>query len=478
MLIAVLAGCSDDADDLLPGQCATPIAAPATSPGKVTATPSGGLHDERGRDVVMRGINTGGRSKWAPFVPFPIDATDDIATVRKKADAFFGRLKPWGLDTVRLPFSWEALEPKKGQWDLAYLDRYAAMVDAAGALGIRVIVDFHQDVYASPFCGDGFPLWTLKDPNYGPPCRDKKEWFTNYLVAPVQDAFKRVYGNTDGLLDAFIGMWTKVATRFKDHDAVIGFEIINEPGGWTTQNIKAFKDTVLNPFHEKLVAHVRGIAPSKLVFFDNTGYDALINTPHLVRPKGEGVVYAPHFYDAGLILGQDSSGSTAEKVLPHHVTFANKEGLHMLIGEFGYGGNSKDGPSWLADTMSFVDKHRMSATLWEYSINETAWNHEDLSVVTKDGEERAVLDTYVRPWLRAVKGTSIQFQWDAAKATATASWQDGSGIADIVVPSRLFTAGPKNVNVSGGCWSFDSDAGRLRVKADEGADVQLSFSVQ
>ena len=61
----------------------------------------------------MRGLNTGNRNKTAPFVPFPI--TDDIALddFRAAADEFFGRMRGWGMDTARLPFSWDALEPER-----------------------------------------------------------------------------------------------------------------------------------------------------------------------------------------------------------------------------------------------------------------------------------------------------------------------------------------------------------------------------
>ena len=475
----LLAACSDDpAVERLPGQCTDDLAAvpPSATPIKVSS--DGALVDGHGRQVTLRGLNSGGRSKWAPFVPFPIADNEPLSSFKTKADAYYARYKPWGLDTVRLTFSWEALEPTKGKYDEAYLDRYEAMVQAAGAHGLKVSVDFHQDVYASPFCGDGFPLWTLKDPNYGPPCRDNHSWFTNYFNTHVQDSFKRLFDNTDGLLDAFKAMWAKIAKRVGKHDNVIGYEIINEPGGWRADNLKVWKEGTLNPFHTAMVAHLKKpeVGGGKLVFFDNPGVEALAADTHHVRPKGDDLVYAPHYYDSQLLLGGQGGDADPAKALASFVTFSSNEGLHVLLGEFGYGATATGGETWLRKVMEFIDTNRWSSTLWEYSQNEELWNKEDLSVVDKDGKERPILDVYVRPWLRAVAGQGASFSWDGKTGKATAEWTAADGVSEIVAPSRLFPDGPKNVDVQNGCWTWDKARSELRVKASAGAAVKVAFS--
>ena len=42
--------------------------------------------------------------------------------------------------------------------------------------------------------------------------------------------------------------------------------------------------------------------------------------------------------------------------------------------------------------------------MWEYSHNEVLWNYENFSMVDAAGNERIMLDAWVRPWLRAVSG--------------------------------------------------------------------------
>ncbi len=200
--LAALPSCGSD-EPTPPGPCDGPLSSPAAAGQPLIIGAQGALRDGAGRQVVMRGLNTGGRSKWSPFLPFPVADGTDLVAFRKAADTFFARLHNWGLDSVRLPFSWAALEPEAGKWDEAWLDRYAAMVDAAGAAGLRVVVDFHQDVYAEPFCGDGFPLWTLKPEDRKQTCVNGAMWFIKYFDPSVIASYARFYSDEGGRLQAF-----------------------------------------------------------------------------------------------------------------------------------------------------------------------------------------------------------------------------------------------------------------------------------
>ncbi len=156
------------------------------SPLAVPPVPTGRLHvdgtrlrDELGRQVVLRGVNCGGRSKWAPYAPFDFRDEGDFT---RACARYVDRVASWGVNFVRLPFSWEGVEPERGRTDEAYLARYFELAGRLWSRGLRVLVDFHQDVYATPFGGDGFPLWTLGPVSHGPPRRDleDEEWFVRY----------------------------------------------------------------------------------------------------------------------------------------------------------------------------------------------------------------------------------------------------------------------------------------------------------
>ncbi|MDP6945967.1 MAG: cellulase family glycosylhydrolase, partial [Myxococcota bacterium] len=214
------------------------------------------LLDALGREVMLRGANTGGRSKFDPFFPFPFQESGlseqaDAPPFVEAVETYYDMLASWGINVVRMPFSWEALEPTRGTYDATFLARYMMAVDAAGARGIRVIVDFHQDVFARPFCGDGFPLWAVPEPFPELPA-SCSSWFSNYFnEGPMQVAFDRFWANEDGLMDAFEAMWTHMATEAWPHAGVIGFEIINEPAVGTDDE-DTWASEVLTPFYERM----------------------------------------------------------------------------------------------------------------------------------------------------------------------------------------------------------------------------------
>ena len=73
-------------------------------------------------------------------------------------------LPGWGVNVLRLLFTWEAYEPSPGTYDDAYLSYYEGVVDAAAARGLWVVVDFHQDAFSRASiggCGEGFPQWAV-----------------------------------------------------------------------------------------------------------------------------------------------------------------------------------------------------------------------------------------------------------------------------------------------------------------------------
>lgn len=443
---------------------------------------SGHFRDEHGRQVVLRGINAGGRSKWAPFLPFPVPESPSPEQVRERAIPFFESAADWGLDTLRLPFSWEAVEPVRGAYDEAYLDRYRAMLDAAWTHDMRVIVDFHQDVYASPFCGDGFPLWTLTDDELGPPCRDDALWFLRYTMdGRVQRAFQRFWDNVDGVRDAFEAMWTHLGERLGDHPSVVAFELINEPGWGESVDVERWKRDVLMPFYAEMERVVHQVVPDVLVCYDPPGIDALYPIEvERHRPEGEGFIYGPHYYDNGLVNGLPWAGSNPEPVAEILADFRAQHATPVLIGEFGYHHGAKGAEQWLERVVDALDQYHLSGTLWEYSITDEFWNAEDLSVVDPDGSERSILEIYARPWLRALSGTHADFRWDPARQHAWAEWLADGGVTEIAIPTRTFDSEPVNLEIQGrnAAYTWDTERRELRVQAPAGSLVTVQFGAK
>lgn len=224
--------------------------------------------DEYGRQLILRGVNLTSKVPSKPdgsthlkrrfeshrevsFVgrPFPLE----------EADEHFSRIKHWGFFALRLGVNWEAIEHRgPGIYDEEYLDYLEKLVQKADHFGLKIFIDFHQDVWSRFTGGDGAPGWTLELAGFNIDHleetgaavlhgleNDKSHilWATNaykLAAATMSTLFfgghefapnKRVFGKNIGcfLQEAYIGVIKEVVKRLRKYPAVIGYDIMNEP---------------------------------------------------------------------------------------------------------------------------------------------------------------------------------------------------------------------------------------------------------
>lgn len=510
LLLTLLAACSDARDpvaqagdtgaaDASPGSgsgegsagwellttCA--VESPVAAPGKLTV--DGRLfRDSAGREVVMRGVNTGGRSKVAPFFPFPfaesgIPGQEAAPAFAAAAESYVARIEAWGLNTVRLPLIWEAVEPVRGNYDAVYLERVKQFVETLGRHRIRVVADMHQDLFARAYCGDGAPDWALAAPVPPRPENESCEgWFLRYLndsEGQVFPAFDRFWANGDGTRDAFREMWKRVAGELWAFDNVVGFEVFNEPHPGT-DNEQHWGRDVLTPFYTEMAAAIREAAPGAPVFFDTSGTDATDQTFFVELPAGGGMVWAPHYYDPKVFLGLPISESFSA-IRP--VTFLEETGAEwdvpVFLGEFGAKSANPSTPLYLRKTFDALDRFGMHGTAWEYSTDSFDWNLEGFSLVRADGSETAAVTELVRAYPDAVAGGAVSFAFDRTSRSGSLTWQAaGGGVTELSAPARLYPEGLRTEVPpgSGLCGEYDAALGRLLVRSDTGGAAELRFS--
>lgn len=437
------------------------------------------LRDALDRQVLLRGVAVGGRSKLPPFYPFDVNETEAFEA---QADDFFGRIADLGAGAVRLGFVWEALEPTRGTIDEVYLGRYVAMLDAAHAHDLGVIVEFHQDLFSRALCGDGFPLWATTeaiDAQKPDPCPGFPDWGLAYLDATsaANQAMQRLWDNEDGLRDDFVSVWRRVASATKDHPATLGFEILNEPPSGTGDR-ELFEAEVLPAFYEVVGAALREEAGDEpIIVLDGRAGDALgtVNE-RFAKPALTGLVYGPHYYNAFTVgLGLERVDAEAvHRDVGNLLALAHTWGAPGLLGEFGIPNTNAVKREYLAEVYDALDVQLAHAMQWDVTRTDgVLWNGENFSALNPDGSERDWVGVMDRPVPRAVAGRIVAVHWDEAAADLVLDLADMTeGVSEIYLPARHLGAVPA-IEVDGADWRWDEAAQLLLLRAEPGASVQV-----
>ncbi len=409
------------------------------------------LVDPDGGVVILHGANVSGRAKGPPFV-----ALEDPAG--------FDPLAAWGFNVVRLLTSWEAIEPSPGVYDTVYLDRYVALVRAAHARGIEVLVDMHQDVWSRAFCGDGAPAWALPaDAEPFPPEACGPGWFAFQFtpaVAAAVDHFWRSVELRAHYRDAVV----EVAKRLRDEPGVLGYDLMNEPIGYSEiLGQPDYERDRLSPFYRDVSAAIRAVDPAALVFLEPPGA-AGVGFPSFLEPLGApGAVLAAHCYDPiqatlGVYLG---TRDARERRYREILDFAESLGMAPFIGEWGVYESVPNKEEALADEVAIHDRLMLSGTIWNYEPTGYDWNGEGGSIVEAGGAERPFMDVLVRPYPWRIAGEPERFGYDPASGAFELAFRDRAGArGDTIVfaPERRYPSG-LSVTVSDGRFALEAIAG-------------------
>lgn len=393
------------------------------------------FRDPQGRAVILRGVNVAGNSKVPPF-----RGVTDMAELDPLAD--------WGVNVIRLLFTWEAFEPSPGTYDLGYLDYIESIVDAAHARGIHTIIDIHQDGFArflAEGCGEGFPLWavspnaSIDEPDNGHDCED---WATKVLLDPdMHLSFSDFYADAYGVRTRYLAMLDELAFTFKDHDGVIGYDLLNEPWGWEAAE--------LLPLYEDAAVVVRAQDPDAILFIEphaSTNNGAVLTT--LPEPSFDNYAYAPHFYDVGLFLTRVYIGpSTATDVgFMNMNSKAAEWNVPLFVGEFGMFADVFNVGGYMDLQYERLNGYLASGTQWNYTpgwtpADKDGWNGEDLSIIDDNGNIRANYE--VRPYARKIAGTPTSLWVANDSKTIELEWNHdpAAGTTELYVPRSLVWGG-------------------------------------
>ncbi|GDY31140.1 cellulase family glycosylhydrolase [Gandjariella thermophila] len=357
------------------------------------------LRDGYGREVVLRGFNVSGEAKLAEHGGLPF--ADAVQAGRAAAD--MRRLT--GANAVRFLVTWARTEPVPKQIDHGYLDQVAAQVAAFRDQGIRVYLDFHEDLYSrylfrpdSWYTGDGAPQWVIDAGHYPPEfCVACLQWGQNLtnnaaVRAALHDFWhNRVLDTAAGpiaIRDEFLAQAGEALRYLREHlsaeqfAGMVGVDPLNEPyaGDYDSgQSGDTWERDLAWPFYQQF----RRV-------MDDAGW---VDRPELVEPEvfwnvniplvaqpggftaisglGSRYVFNAHVYDARAQSGVLMPGKAGDgQELDAFNTIRDRAadlGTAALVSEFGHplGGFTSDkAPSVDKAMYQALDSRVAGANWW------------------------------------------------------------------------------------------------------------------
>jgi len=443
-----------------------------------------------GREVILHGVNA--IVKGVPYIP-TIDRWDQDISLTVKD---FQTLQLLGLNVIRLGVMWPGLEPVRGEYNITYLDQLEWIVRRAADFGIYTLLDMHQDVLSEAFCGEGIPGWAVvvKDlsdskkfaapksaepytavASDGFPTRqdcNQFNWPSYYSTYAASSAFESLYTNENGVLDAWAGFWSTVATRFRSLPSVLGYELINEPwAGDVFEDPKLLVPSVadrtrLQPAYDRLASAIRSIDSQALIFFAAVTWDDPIPVGFTSAPGGvefaDRSVFAYHFYEPPQF--------TNELYFRQRLNDAKRLSVGSMLTEFerANGEDAIDADPF-TKTAAVADEFLQSWAMWEMK---TFCKESEESLVSdsqqavygscktgygsrliwkEDSEELNPLpcEKLARTYAQFTAGNATKMSFDALSKRFELHWQQDANIASptIVYVDTLFNY-PHGVKVT------------------------------
>jgi hypothetical protein len=277
-----------------------------------------------------------------------------------------------------------------------------------------------------------------------------------------------------------------------------------------------FNNDYFRPFAQQYFEEIRKVNSDAILFMET---EAAKPPPHWRDAKN--VVFAPHWYDAVLLITKQYSSWLAVDYLTEWPVFGErmirrtfakqirllKEAARqelgdvpVLIGEFGipFDLNSRKAyrtgdfsPQANALDRSFraVEDNLLHCTLWNYTADNThgrgdGWNGEDLSIFSVDDRKHPAysvaggraLAAAVRPYPIATAGEPLAMEYNMRKKTFTYRFRNDPAIqapTEIYVPMHF----GENYEVKAGGGRVERENQLVRYFADSG-DTEIELEIR
>jgi len=439
--------------------------APTTTPLSSDGTH---LRDEQGRIALLHGVNA--RIAGVFDVTFD-DGRTALEPIPALTDDDCSRMRALGFDFLRLPINWSGIEPVEGTYDEGYLANVDGAVQCAARAGIVVMIDLHEDAYSKEIGEDGAPLWAIQPAPtqlLQGPLDDLGERRTS---AQVTAAFNTFFDRADlaGVRAKFLAMLDRVATRWADDPAVIGFELFNEP---------PVGDTLVTPFSIEAAARVRTAAPHKLVMFEPSATRNLFDfaPKSMVAFPTRDAVYAPHIYTYVFQSDPTQLVNLTADALEPSVQAARAEATAwntpLMIGEYGIGPDQANADLWMGVQQTLHDRYFASDAFWVWKEeSQASWGLYDHNADDTWTERPRIVAWVSRIHAARIAGTVTANEYDYTTGALHLEAYGGSAPHEIYIPERSATTFAATCDGAALSATRDAATGLVALTCDGMLDV-------
>lgn len=425
------------------------------------------ITDVQGRALVLHGFNTSNNSKYNPDGMPWINKSDVIA-----------ENSILGTNAVRFVIFWDLVEPQPGVYNDTYLANILTRVSWYGSLGMHVVLDMHQDLYGPGAFGDGpqdvdgAPHWaTYTD---GLTIKSVSPWSLMYLQPGEMRVWDNFWGTTrkhPELRELYADAWQHVARYFANNNAVIGYDLMNEPYGGSLQGA-FFEPTVLLATYQAVINKIRQVDNNHWIFVEPSSFPATQGlTTSLPKPKdprnGEPrIVYAPHLYPPTLTLDNGKASYTglnipAVNIMLNTWTASSELITHLwkaplAIGELGAVDYTSKGNLNFADKLMTLTDNIGASWFW--------WSNDKGNTSPYQGNNvfNALAAHVSYPYVQAIAGTPDVLHYDPAQKQLTVKFLNKAGVTgttDLFLSPYVFANGYKLTTTdANGTWKASYNA--------------------
>jgi endoglucanase len=328
-------------------------------------TVKNGLIIKDGKEFRIRGVNTGGWLMREGYIlggrNIPehsfwenLSKKAGKGTSLKVRDIFennfitakdFQRIKKLGFNTIRLPFNSRMFLAGKGDINTSALQRMKKIVDAIGQNGLFVILDMHSA-----------------------PGSQNCDWHSD-------SNGKALFWEKRSSQLLFLKIWKALSGVFKEHPAVIGYDILNEPNNDAVNEIYGV--------FEKALHSIRRNGDNKILFLEGNDWSQDISFLAPLADKNENIVLSIHCYHPvhytfnlvkgltypGIIGGRKFGFRDLHSHYKKYADFARRHRVPIYAGEFGTSSRCACCHSefrWVDDIIRIFDEFGWHWTYWTY----------------------------------------------------------------------------------------------------------------